>query len=154
MKEFLLLLDSGGSVITRDELFGSAWGGAFVGDDSLNRAIGQVRKVAAETASGLFEIETVPRTGYRLMGPIRPCSTVIRTRVAAVITEAPAASSRKCCWRGAARSWRHPVVGKSIAAAFDVRHDIWMRPRRPEPVGRSESGYDSQPSTGGPASTG
>lgn len=70
MKVFLLLLDSGGSVITRDELFGSAWGGAFVGDDSLNRAIGRVRKVAAETAAGLFEIETVPRTGYRLMGPI------------------------------------------------------------------------------------
>lgn len=70
MKVFLLLLDAGGSVVTRDELFGSAWGGVFVGDDSLNRAIARVRKIAAETAPGLFEIETIPRTGYRLIGEI------------------------------------------------------------------------------------
>ena len=69
MKVFLLLLDAGGSVVTRDELFGSAWGGVFVGDDSLNRAIARVRKIADETAPGLFEIETIPRTGYRLIGP-------------------------------------------------------------------------------------
>jgi DNA-binding winged helix-turn-helix (wHTH) protein len=70
MKVFLLLLDAGGSVVTRDELFGNAWGGVFVGDDSLNRAIAQVRKIASEAAPGLFEIETIPRTGYRLIGPI------------------------------------------------------------------------------------
>ena len=70
MKVFLLLLDAAGEVVTRDELFGNAWGGAFVGDDSLNRAIARVRKIANETAPGLFEIETIPRTGYRITGPI------------------------------------------------------------------------------------
>jgi DNA-binding winged helix-turn-helix (wHTH) protein/tetratricopeptide (TPR) repeat protein len=70
MKVFLLLLDGGGSVVTRDELFGNAWGGVFVGDDSLNRAIARVRKIEAETAPGLFGIETIPRTGYRLSGDI------------------------------------------------------------------------------------
>ena len=70
MKVFLLLLDAAGNVVTRDELFGNAWGGVFVGDDSLNRAIARVRKIANETAPGLFEIETIPRTGYRLTGPI------------------------------------------------------------------------------------
>jgi tetratricopeptide (TPR) repeat protein len=70
MKVFLLLLDARGSVVTRDELFGTAWGGVFVGDDSLNRAIARVRKIAAETAPGLFGVETIPRTGYRLTGEI------------------------------------------------------------------------------------
>jgi len=70
MKVFLLLLDAAGEVVTRDELFGNAWGGVFVGDDSLNRAIARVRKIANETAPGLFEIETIPRTGYRITGPI------------------------------------------------------------------------------------
>ena len=70
MKVFLLLLDARGEVVTRDELFGNAWGGVFVGDDSLNRAIARVRKIANETAPGLFGIETIPRTGYRLTGPI------------------------------------------------------------------------------------
>ena len=48
MKVFLLLLDAGGKVVTRDELFESAWGGVFVGDDSLNRAIARVRTIAAK----------------------------------------------------------------------------------------------------------
>jgi DNA-binding winged helix-turn-helix (wHTH) protein len=70
MKVFLLLLDAAGNVVTRDELFGNAWGGVFVGDDSLNRAIAQIRKIASGAAPGSFEIETIPRTGYRLSGPI------------------------------------------------------------------------------------
>src|SRR5438309_1914902 len=70
MKVFLLLLEADGDVVTREDLFSSAWGGVFVGDDSLNRAIGRVRKIASETAPGLFEIETIPRTGYRLTGDI------------------------------------------------------------------------------------
>jgi DNA-binding winged helix-turn-helix (wHTH) protein len=70
MKVLLLLLDAAGDVLTRDELFGNAWGDVFVGDDSLNRAIGQVRKIAHEAAPGLFEIEAIPRTGYRLTGKL------------------------------------------------------------------------------------
>ena len=70
MQVFLLLLDAAGRVVTRNELFDQAWGGAMVGDDSLNRAIAKVRKIGAETAPGFFEVETIPRTGYRLVGDI------------------------------------------------------------------------------------
>jgi len=70
MKAFLLLLDAAGGVVTRDDLFGKVWGEVFVGDDSLNRAIAQVRKIAPEVAPGLFHIERIPRTGYRITGPI------------------------------------------------------------------------------------
>jgi DNA-binding winged helix-turn-helix (wHTH) protein len=70
MKVFLLLLDARGSVVTRNDLFDQAWGGSIVGDDSLNRAIARVRKIASETAPGSFEIETIPRTGYRVTGDI------------------------------------------------------------------------------------
>ncbi len=66
MKVFLMLVDARGQVVTRNELFDQVWGGVMVGDDSLNRAIGQVRKIAQETAPGMFEIETIPRTGYRM----------------------------------------------------------------------------------------
>jgi TolB-like protein len=68
MQVFLRLLDSEGHVVTRDELFDECWGGAIVGDDSLNRAIAGVRRIANDAAPGLFEIETIPRTGYRLTG--------------------------------------------------------------------------------------
>lgn len=70
MQAFLLLVGARGKVVTRQELFDQLWGGAMVGDDSLNRAIAGVRRIAAETAPDLFEIGTVPRTGYRLVGDI------------------------------------------------------------------------------------
>lgn len=70
MQVFLLLLDARGQVVTRNELFDQVWGGVMVGDDSLNRAIAKVRRIAEEAAPGLFDIETIPRTGYRLRGDI------------------------------------------------------------------------------------
>src|SRR5688572_2782784 len=68
MQVFLLLLDAGGRVVTRNEFFDQCWGGAMVGDDSVNRAIAGVRRIATEVAPGSFEVETIPRTGYRLTG--------------------------------------------------------------------------------------
>ena len=68
MQVLVVLADAAGQVVTRGTLFDRCWGGVFVGDDSLNRAIGAVRKLAAEIAGGSFEIETIPRTGYRLTG--------------------------------------------------------------------------------------
>jgi DNA-binding winged helix-turn-helix (wHTH) protein len=70
MQVFLLLLDAGGKVVTRNELFDQCWGGVIVGDDSLNRAIAKVRRIGAQVAPGLYEIETIPRTGYRMTGEI------------------------------------------------------------------------------------
>lgn len=70
MQVFLLLLDAAGKVVTRNELFDQCWGGVIVGDDSLNRAIAKVRKTSEQVAPGLMEIETIPRTGYRLTGEI------------------------------------------------------------------------------------
>lgn len=70
MQAFLLLLDADGRVVTRNDLFDKCWGGVVVGDDSLNQAIAKVRRIPPEVAPGLFEIETIPRTGYRLTGEI------------------------------------------------------------------------------------
>ncbi len=70
MQVFLLLLDAAGKVVTRTELFDQCWGGVIVGDDSLNRAIARVRRTGGQICPGLFEIETIPRTGYRLTGEI------------------------------------------------------------------------------------
>lgn len=70
MQVFLLLLDARGKVVTRNELFDQCWGGVIVGDDSLNRTILKVRRTGGHVAPGLYEIETIPRTGYRLTGEI------------------------------------------------------------------------------------
>jgi DNA-binding winged helix-turn-helix (wHTH) protein len=100
MQVFLLLLDADGRVVTRDEIFDQCWGGTIVGDDSLNRAIAKVRRIA-EVSPGLFEIETVPRTGYRLTGEI----------VALLQTAGEAAAEEP----GRSRISRRALVGGGVA---------------------------------------
>ena len=68
MQVLVLLAESAGQVVTRETLFNRCWGGVYVGDDSLNRAVASVRRAAA-IVGGRFEVETIPRTGYRLVVP-------------------------------------------------------------------------------------
>lgn len=80
MQVFLLLADASGQVVTRERLYEECWGGGIAGDYSLNRAITMVRRIAAETSPGAFRIESIPRTGYRLLlgeGPDKPRTRAI-----------------------------------------------------------------------------
>ncbi|WP_195908345.1 winged helix-turn-helix domain-containing protein [Novosphingobium sp. Gsoil 351] len=61
------LADAQGRVLSRDDLLRLCWDGRIVGDDAINRAIAEVRRIVASTGAG-FEVETVPRVGYRLTG--------------------------------------------------------------------------------------
>lgn len=65
MQVLTALTDAGERVVTRADLFSRCWGNAAVGDDSLNRAIADIRR-AMRAAGADVVIETVPRTGYRL----------------------------------------------------------------------------------------
>jgi tetratricopeptide (TPR) repeat protein len=65
MQVLCVLAEKPGQVVSREALFDRCWGGVYVGDDSLNRVIGVLRKLAAEAGSDR-EIETIARTGYRL----------------------------------------------------------------------------------------
>jgi DNA-binding winged helix-turn-helix (wHTH) protein len=68
MQVLVVLADAGGQVVTRETLFNRCWGSVYDCDDSLNRIIEAIRKLAADVAGGSFEVETIPRTGYRLAG--------------------------------------------------------------------------------------
>jgi DNA-binding winged helix-turn-helix (wHTH) protein/tetratricopeptide (TPR) repeat protein len=65
LKVLVALTRDRGKVVTRDQLVDLCWDGRFVGEDVINRAISNLRQFA-ERAGG-FSIETVPRSGYRLV---------------------------------------------------------------------------------------
>ncbi len=79
MQVLMALVDAHGEVLTRDHLTHACWAGRIVGDDSINRVIGELRRIARETEDG-FSVETIPRVGYRLVGTVGPLpEAVIRT---------------------------------------------------------------------------
>ena len=67
MRLLLEFVGCQGQVLQRRELFHQLWGSAQVGDDSLNRLVGSLRRALARTSRGSVLVETVPRVGYRLI---------------------------------------------------------------------------------------
>ena len=65
MQVLVALTAASGRVVSRDDLIADCWDGRIVSDDAINFVISQVRKLAGRT--GAFEVETIPRVGYRLV---------------------------------------------------------------------------------------
>lgn len=109
MQVLVVLADADGAVVTRDTLLNRCWGGVYVGDDSLNRAVAGVRRVASRIGGDSLEIETIPRTGYRLIS--RP-SAPVEPRTFETAQECPQ-ETRSSASEGVNR---RAVLGASLAA--------------------------------------
>ena len=66
------LAANAGEVVTREELFSIVWEGTIVSDDVLTRSISELRKVFGDDPRRSEVIETIPKTGYRLIAPVVP----------------------------------------------------------------------------------
>jgi Tol biopolymer transport system component/DNA-binding winged helix-turn-helix (wHTH) protein len=66
-----ILLERPGEVVTREELQKRLWPDTFVDiDHSLNATINKIREALGDSAESPRWIETLPRRGYRFIGPV------------------------------------------------------------------------------------
>jgi Tol biopolymer transport system component/DNA-binding winged helix-turn-helix (wHTH) protein len=66
MSVLVALHQAGGQVVSRDELIARCWAGRVVGEDAINRAISRVRDLGRGLGDA-FQLETIPKVGYRLI---------------------------------------------------------------------------------------
>ena len=66
MQVLAVLAGAKGAVVSRDELIRRCWGGRIVSEDAINRSVSKVRQLSELGAAKAFEIDTIPRVGYRL----------------------------------------------------------------------------------------
>jgi predicted ATPase/DNA-binding winged helix-turn-helix (wHTH) protein len=66
------LIDRAGNVVSVNELHSAVWSGVKVGADSLKTIIYELRKQLGDSSRPPRYIETVPRRGYRFIGPLHP----------------------------------------------------------------------------------
>jgi TolB-like protein len=64
-----LLLERARSPVSKEALIEAAWPGLAIEDSNLTVQIAALRRVFAEVAGGAGWIETLPRRGYRYVGP-------------------------------------------------------------------------------------
>ena len=65
-----LLLERPGAPVSKDALIEAAWPGLAIEDSNLTVQIAALRKVFDEAGGGGDWIETMPRRGYRYVGPV------------------------------------------------------------------------------------
>src|SRR5579863_4197420 len=63
----LFLIENPGRALPKDEIMAVVWPDAFVSDNSLARAITQIRKALSDDPRAPRYIETVPSIGYRFV---------------------------------------------------------------------------------------
>jgi Tol biopolymer transport system component/DNA-binding winged helix-turn-helix (wHTH) protein len=122
----LFLLENSGRVLPKEEILNAVWGETFVSENSLARAITQIRKVLGDDPKIPRYIETVPTIGYRFIGeatletaPIEPALAEAPTRVAE-LPPAPATPPRKP--RISKPTLAAALVILAMAAAWWLRH--------------------------------
>jgi TolB-like protein len=64
------LVERPGVAVSKESLIGSVWPGQAVEDANLTVQIGALRRALAEVEGGADWIETLPRRGYRYIGPV------------------------------------------------------------------------------------
>jgi DNA-binding winged helix-turn-helix (wHTH) protein/Tfp pilus assembly protein PilF len=66
-----LLVARPGDLMAKDDLIAQVWPGVFVTDNSLTRAVSELRRSLGDVAEEPQYIQTVARRGYRFVAPVR-----------------------------------------------------------------------------------
>ena len=107
MLVLVYLAEHAGRVVSRAELEEHLWPGRVVTEDSVTKAIAKLRRVFGDDAHNPRVIETIPKSGYRLIAnTTRPGEGVAPT---AAISRM--ATSSALWQRGHARKW---IIGASL----------------------------------------
>lgn len=114
MEVLVYLCERPGEVVSADELIAAVWGGRPMGDNPVYKSIAKLRRALGDDSASPSFILTVPKKGYRLVGPV-------------VLSDAASAGGdRRGWWRLAAPLAAGLVIGLGLAAAV-----LWRPPSEP-----------------------
>jgi class 3 adenylate cyclase len=71
MRVLILLAEHAGQVVSREELEDEVWKDLVVGPDALTNTVIKLRRALGDQAKNARFIETIPKTGYRLIASVR-----------------------------------------------------------------------------------
>src|SRR5258706_16193382 len=91
VETLLALVARHGRLVTKEELLRIVWPDTFVEENNLAQNISMLRRVLGEGGEGGSLIETVPRRGYRFVGPVEERSG----RLAEEVLEARSAAAER-----------------------------------------------------------
>ncbi|MGC8794319.1 MAG: winged helix-turn-helix transcriptional regulator, partial [Bryobacteraceae bacterium] len=126
VETLLVLVESAGQVVTKEEIFAAVWPDRVVDEANLAQNIAVIRKALAAPKGEPGYIETFPGRGYRLLGPVALSEAEPAQRETAPPAAVPQVRPRRMLWPMA-------IVGLASMAAL-----VWW-------LQRSRSGPEEEP---------
>ncbi|MDA8019781.1 MAG: winged helix-turn-helix domain-containing protein [Thermoanaerobaculia bacterium] len=125
MEVLLLLAEQPGQVLSRRALLEAAWPDVVVGDDALSLAVSKLRRAFSDDRREPKYIETIPKTGYRLIAEV--------TELDAGIHDAPNPTSLQSPSPGAGW-WRWGAMALVALGILGLASAALVRPKPPNRV--------------------
>lgn len=125
-----LLAENRERVVEKEEIFSEVWGDSFVTDNALTRVVKEIRNGIGDDALVPAYIATVPKRGYRFIGPVE----VVAARGIRSLPPAGAPESKLEYPVAARRAWTRPVgiaAGVFLIALLGLAL-YWARTSQPE----------------------
>lgn len=121
MQVLLYLVEHAGRVVSRMELEDELWPGRIVTEDSVTNAISKLRRVFGDDARRPRVIETVPKSGYRLISEV---TSIDALGDAGGISAGPSEPSSRSGWK-----WRTPWFIGAVATLLLLVTAWWLLER-------------------------
>ena len=118
-----VLIERPGALVSKDELIAAAWPGLAIEDSNLTVQIAALRRALGGEPGGERWIETLPRRGYRFVGPVvarEEHDAIIERQPAAPPTMAPAPPAPPI------RLNRNPLPATLMLAAAALSGAVWL----------------------------
>jgi DNA-binding winged helix-turn-helix (wHTH) protein/TolB-like protein/Tfp pilus assembly protein PilF len=120
MDVLMLLAGKPGQLLTREELFQSAWPGVVVGDEALTQCVIKLRRALGDDARAAAYIETVSKRGYRLIAPVSGARASGRSRRWWFAAAAAALVGTAAVYFLAARPSEPPLLAAAVTVTVTV----------------------------------
>ena len=76
LETLLVLVESRGHIVEKNELLERVWPGTFVEEGNLAKHISNLRQLLGDGLNETTHIETIPRRGYRFVAPVNELEPV------------------------------------------------------------------------------
>jgi Tol biopolymer transport system component/DNA-binding winged helix-turn-helix (wHTH) protein len=129
MRVLVCLAEHAGEVVPKQRLISSVWNGTFVTDDVLTRSISELRKVFGDDAKEPRFIETISRSGYRLIATVS--SDGIKQEIGPEAAASPRDAATITQQRRRSRRWWAVATGAGVILIGTLV--FWLRAPIPQP---------------------
>lgn len=85
MRVLVYLAEHSGEVLPKERVLRAVWADTFVTEDVLTRAVSELRKVFEDNSRQPRVLQTIPKSGYRLIAPVEWVEARVAARSLAVL---------------------------------------------------------------------